>query len=470
MMRDAFAVELRVLDGRHAGASAPAFDGLLLGAGDEGDVILTDLAPDAGLARLHLLEGGRWLLWPAAGTPDDQACAEAAQLGVARRWGGLSLCVSAPHTDWPRAPGHGPTTLPARAAAPVAEQAAAITLAVAQDAPADPLAPLPPLPPSADAAERTGVPAAGAQATRTAGGRWLLLAALGLPIALACWVWVRSAAPVAGLAPAPAAPIDRTQAARRQLGDLQLRVAQVDPALRLKLQPRADGRVLVQGWVDTLAQFDRLAEALAQHQPQPALQVRVASELQAELRALLAMRFPQLDFVPDGPGSLRVEGIVADAGMRNEALAAVREQLPRELTVSDGLRLAEQLAPQVRSVLTAAGFPDTRAQWDGEQMQLSVALLPNARSQLENALVALVKRFRGLPLHVSVQSVQALQQAERGPAPFAIRSVVSGRQSYLVLPDGSRLLPGGTHAGWRLQSIEPELLIFDMPRRLVVER
>ncbi|QXL83609.1 type III secretion system inner membrane ring subunit SctD [Comamonas sp. NLF-1-9] len=463
MMREAFAAELRVLDGRHAGASAPAFDGLLLGTGEDADVILTDLAPQLGLARLHLLDNGRWLLWPAAETPDDKARAEAAHLGAARPWGGLSLCVSAPHTDWPKAFTQSPTPLPAQPPAPEPGQAGA----AASQAPAQMLAPLAS---EAQGAPPIDAPAAGVQTRRTLFSRWLLLAALGLLIALAYGLWVRSAPPAAALLAAPAAPIDRTQAARSQLGDLQLRIAQVDPALRLKLQPRADGRVLVQGWVDTLAQFDRLAEALAQHQPQPVLQVRVASELQAELRALLAMRFAQLDFLPDGPGRLRVEGIVANAAVRQEALTAVREQLPRELTVSDGLRLAGQLAPQVRSALVGAGFADTQAQWDGQQMQLTVALAANARGQLENALVALVKRFRGLPLHVSVQSVQALQQAERGPAPFAIRSVVSGRQSYLVLPDGSRLLPGGTHAGWRLQSIEPELLVFDAPRRLVVER
>ena len=101
MMRDALATELRVLSGLHAGACAEAQDGLLLGAGDDADVILTDLAADAGLARLHLLEGGRWLLWPAADTPDDAARAQAPHLGVACHWGGLALCVSAPQTDWP---------------------------------------------------------------------------------------------------------------------------------------------------------------------------------------------------------------------------------------------------------------------------------------------------------------------------------------------------------------------------------
>ena len=50
MMRDALATELRVLSGLHAGACAEAQDGLLLGAGDDADVILTDLAADAGLA------------------------------------------------------------------------------------------------------------------------------------------------------------------------------------------------------------------------------------------------------------------------------------------------------------------------------------------------------------------------------------------------------------------------------------
>lgn len=467
MIRDTFALELRVLDGRHAGASAMAIDGLLLGTGDEADVILTDLAPDAALARLYLLEGGHWLLWPAADTPDDQARASAPHLGVARQWGGLSLCVSAPHTDWPQAlmPPSAPRPPVQELAVP--EQDAPAQRTGAQDALADQTLATPPV---AVPGGQAKVAAVSVSADRRPSRRWLFLILLAVLIALTLWFWGRSSAPVAGLSPAPVGPVDHTNEARSQLPGLQLSIAQVDPALRLKLQPRPDGRVSVQGWVDTLAQFDRLADALARHQPQPVLQVRVASELQAELRALLTNRFPHLGFVPDGPGALRVEGIVANAAARGEALAAVREQLPRELTLTDGLRLAPELAPQVRSALVAAGFPDTQVQWDGQEMQVHVALLPNARGSLENALVSLAKRFQGLPLHVSVQSVQTLQQTERGPAPFAIRSVVSGQQPYLVLPDGSRLQPGGVHAGWRLQAIEADVLVFDAPRRLVVER
>lgn len=470
MMRDTFLLELRVLDGRHAGASAPVVDGLLIGSDEKADLILTDLAAEAGLARLHLLEGGRWLLWPFDQTPDEQARADAPLLGVARPWGQRSLCVSAPHTDWPgeRQPSGGsiapPQTLPNRPSLP--EHAPEVVLASTEPTPPqqevlhDPVVlPVSPLP-------------AASQVKARRRHRWpALVGWVLLPVLIAAvfFVW-RSTRPVAASASAPAMPPDLTAQAQGQLPGLQLDIARIDPALRLQLTPRPDGRVLVQGWVDSLAQLDRLAEALARQQPQPVMQVRVASEMRGELGALLAASFPQLSFVPNGPTSVRVEGIVQNEAVRAEALAAVRAVLPRELALVDGMRLARTMAPELQSALAAAGFAGVRAHWEGEEMQVALALEPNARGRLENALVALVKRFRGLPLHVVAEPVQELRQADRGPAPFAIRGVVGGAVPYLVLPDGSRIQPGGTHGGWRLQSIAPDVLVFDAPRRLVVDR
>ena len=59
----------------------------------------------------------------------------------------------------------------------------------------------------------------------------------------------------------------------------------------------------------------------------------------------------------------------------------------------------------------------------------------------------------------------------QGPElPFAIRSVVSGPQPYVVLPDGGKILLGGSHHGFRLVSVEPGRVIFEGNDNVVLPR
>ena len=466
MMRDALATELRVLSGLHAGACAEAQDGLLLGAGDDADVILTDLAADAGLARLHLLEGGRWLLWPAADTPDDAARAQAPHLGVARHWGGLALCVSAPHTDWPALPPESKSLAPALESAPAASPAVAAP---------------PPVPaPVTSAAAKPAVQVQAAVAPLAQASvrrRWragVIAAAVLAGVALAALAWLasRRSSEVPGPAAALREPAaDLTAQAQRQIPALQLVIARVDPALRLQLTPLRNGRVQVSGWADSLTQLDRLADALAAHQPPPWMRVAVVSELRGELRAMLGAGYPSLDFGAAGPTAVAVRGIVRDEAAKTQALAAVRAVLPPHLELADELRLAEQMAPDVQNALVAAGFEQARARWSGEEVVATVPIAPGSRARLENALVALTKQFAAVPLRIVPEAVAAAApEPVTASAPYPIRAVVSGPSPYLILPDGSRVQPGGSHAGWRLQSIDADVLVFDAPRRRVVRR
>ena len=461
MKRDAMAIELRVLSGRHAGACVAARDNLMLGAGDEADVILTDLASDAGAARLYLVEGGRWLLWSATEAPDAEALAKAPRWGVPGHWGGVALCVCEPNTDWPEpppepVPSPRPTVAPAETSAPAdpgSTDAESDVLSAAQAAPA------PARRPDTRAGPRR----------RTS---WVSVTALVLIVlvALAVTAW-QALGPSSTPVPAPPIePVDQTAQAEAQIPDLQLAIAQVDPGLRMRLTPRADGRVDIQGWVASIPELDRLAGALSARRPSPVLRVRVTHELRAELRALLAGSHAHLDFAPDGPIGIQVRGIVLGEAGRRAALDAVRAVLPTQLTLRDGLRLAEDMAVDVRNALVLAGFPDTRAQWNGDEMVVTVPLPGTARGRLEKALLGLTERFAGLPLRIVPEPIAPPQQASLSPAPFAIRGVVGGPAPYLILSDGGRVLPGGSHAGWRLEAIEDDVLLFDAPRRIRVAR
>ena len=129
------------------------------------------------------------------------------------------------------------------------------------------------------------------------------------------------------------------------------------------------------------------------------------------------------------------------------------------------------MAPDVQNALVAAGFEQARARWSGEEVIATVPIAPGSRARLENALVALTKQFAAVPLRIVPEViVPAAPEPVTANAPYPIRAVVSGPSPYLILPDGSRVQPGGSHAGWRLQSIDADVLVFDAPRRRVVRR
>lgn len=465
MMRDALALELRVLNGRHAGACVVARDGLMVGADDDADVILTDLDPGTRLARLHLLDGERWLLAPAEVEPDAESMVRAPHIGTPSNWAGITLCVCAPHTDWPSLP------LPQEGAVGEAsfridDQSGEPETVVAGDATGDDVLEGHAVPEDEPRPPKKVIKRAlvGANAWR-----WLLPIVLLVLLALGYGLWAGVGHGVAK-SDSETASADLTEQAKRQIPDLNLSIAQVDPALRMELLPRPDGRVQVRGWVESVAQFDRLADALGTRRPAPVLRVFVAEDVRTELRAQLAGSYPYLDFVAGEPGVLRVRGIVQAEPAIEEVLGTVRALLPAGLTLASDLRLAEKLVPDVKAALGTAGFPDARVHWDGSQIVAVVPLLASVRGVLENTIISLTERFPGLPLSIRPELFEKSEHPGRGKAPFPIRGVVGGPVPYVILPDGGKLLPGGTHAGWRLQAIEPQLLLFDAPRRLVVER
>ena len=495
MMRDSLVLELRVLNGRHAGACVAAREGLTIGPGDDADVILTDMAAGAGMACLSLLEDGRWRL-VARDEESDEASHEenseaseagassgkASDLGQWIVWGGVALCVSDARSDWPSLP-----VLPD----------------VSQD---DDVAPEPEGPADftsqwpdsvddieQDSTEETGqyadrmlltdsdapvlrpanLPVAPEPASGTKQQSLTLLVIVLVLLAVAAGVtfgWKRFGASTAEQTVKPAEPVDRREQAQRQIPDLQLTVAQVDPALRMEFEPLRNGRVLVKGWVEAVPALDRLADALAARKPAPLLRVYVASDVRTEIRARLASTFPDLDFAPGVAGIIHVKGVVLEESQITDAMNAVKSVLPPGLDAVSDMRVASSLPAEVQSALVRAGFDDARATWDGQRVEVNLTLEQQQRPRLEQSLLALAERFPGLPLHVKAEPVTSAQVVSRNKPPFAIRSVVGGGVPYLVLPNGAKLSPGGTHAGWRLQSIESDVLVFDFPRRLVVSR
>ncbi|MBH1965476.1 MAG: type III secretion system inner membrane ring subunit SctD [Comamonadaceae bacterium] len=474
-MRDPLTLELRVLNGRHAGACAVARDALLLGVTPEADLIVTDLDARAGLGKLYLMDGGRWLIAAANAEPSANDLENAPKVGVPIHWAGVALVVCEPHTDWPSMPvtaapsefagepgllhgelgGHAHLGLDADFNEPMPKDGATVSGPALMKVRGAAVAPVPPP----------------RNALRPV--LWILAALLGILALLGLAAYISGRVPLepSGVS-APTSPAlpDMTAQAQKQVPDLALAIAKVDSTLRLQLTPQRDGLVRVSGWVDSLQQLDRLADALAMRRPSPVMRVLVVSDVRSELSAQLAGAYSHLRFLPGDPGVLRVQGIVASAAVRQETLTAVRPHLPSGLILADELKLAEQLAPEIRAALVSAGFKDVKAGWDGKQVWATLSLPASARNRFEEFLIELADRFPGLPLRVTPTLLTASGSTGLSKAPFAILGVVGGDVPYVVLPGGAKLLPGGSHGGWRLQAIDADVLVFDSPRRLVVSR
>lgn len=474
-MRDPLALELRVLNGRHAGACAVARDALLLGVTPEADLIVTDLDARAGLGKVHIMDGSRWLIAAADAELSAQDLENAPKVGVPIHWAGVALVVCEPHTDWPSMP---------VTASPSEFAGESVLLRGERDDPvhlgldADFNEPMPKEGAYVSGLVRknaSGAAVAPASPPRKAfrSVLWILAALLGILALLGLAAYISGRVPLepsgASARTSPALP-DMTAQAQKQVPDLALAIAKVDSTLRLQLTPQRDGLVRVNGWVDSLQQLDRLADALATRRPSPVMRVLVVSDVRSELSAQSGGAYSHLKFLPGDPGVLRVQGIVASAAVRQETLAALRPYLPSGLVLADELKLAEQLAPEIRAALVSAGFSDVKAVWDGKQVWATLSLPASARNRFEEFLIELADRFPGLPLRVTPTLLTASSSTGLSKAPFAILGVVGGDVPYVVLPGGAKLLPGGSHAGWRLQTIDADVLVFDSPKRLVVSR
>ena len=484
------AAELRILTGCHAGARVPLAGGERLGPDDGCDLILTDLGLPADAGAWIQIATGRW--WVRSDPPpaDGAAEASAATWIAERAWGAVAylgqvaLTASLADAPWQQVP---PGLAPVGAAP------------LAADPPGDaaPPAPesLPPAePPPEDQAvmprddgTAVDVPARAAVAASSAAPRrwhpaWIIGAALAALLLSVFWSLLqgRGAGQVPVAAAAPAAPAVDPAQQQRLVRDIQLAIARVDPALRLRIDALPTGGARVSGWVADIAQLDRLAEGLADIRPAPLLSVRTAADLMDDLVDAGGAQAPSLRFELLGEGRVRALGLVMAPAERDKVLALARARVPPGIEVVDGLRVASEQGHAVQEWLRTAGFAGAEAHWDGEQMAIGLDVGSQERARLESLLARTGTPLSGIPFVLRTREVgtataaagapRPLVHASAAPLPFRIRGVVGGAVPYVVLGDGSKLQPGGRRAGWRLVAVEPDRLVFDGPRALVVLR
>ena len=170
--------------------------------------------------------------------------------------------------------------------------------------------------------------------------------------------------------------------------------------------------------------------------------------------------------VYEGDGRITVQGVASSAREQAAALDVMRAQLPG-LTILEGRIVhAPDVSRELSDRLAGAGLSGVGLSWQPHRLEVNASGL--ATGQLP-ALRDLLDEFNARYFDVAALS-QAVSVAESDTVPFVIRSVVGGPQPFIVLKDGSKLLEGGVHLGYRLRAVEPDRLVFDGPRPAVIMR
>lgn len=451
-------MQLRILTGCHQGASLAIASGELLRVGsDDGcDVLLSDCGLALGESVQVGWHEGCWSVRMPASGPVAESSSQA--LGTAALLGQVHATVCAEHAPWRALTPDLALPKTQEAAAPeVPEAPAGMTEPDMEDAHATPV-------------QKPARPRRTSQWTAAA----LVFALLGVG-----WVVWRNA-PEAGQAQARqlapfAEAVLSPQEKDKAVKAASLAIALVDPALRMRVEPNAEGGVTVSGWVDSIEQFDRLAQALSSQRPLPRLAVRTAVEVFDALADTGSAHGVNLQFALMGSGKVQAQGMVTAPAMQQLVLAQLRARAPAGIEIVDGLRVASLQGPAVKRWLEAQGLVATKAEWDGEQLVLGVDVMDTQRAQLEQLLGAAQTPLTGVPFVLQMRQMKATAADRRSSAgdsglPFRIRSVVGGVAPYVVLADGAKLQPGGQQAGWRLVAVAPDHLVFDGPKRLEVSR
>lgn len=464
-------LELRVLSGLHRDARCDARDGAVLGADPDCDIVLADagVAPQA--ARLRLgARGWSMQAQDATGTPaePDTPFNQPLPLGplwitVARRadpWavlpaaandadgsslvGAVSNGTAQDGAALEGAAQEGASASAATASAATASAAAASAAA----ARAAPVAPRPPLP-------------AAAPRNRETWPMWVGIGAVVLTIlvaiAMAWWLPAEPKAP-----PRP----DPRLAAEQSMSQISAAIERLGLASRLHVAMSRDGTVRVSGWVRNRAEQERVAAAMTQIWPMPALQV--SAEDEALQTAANALRGFSVRYAPryDGDGRLSVQGIAGSARERASALDAVRAQLPGMTVLGNDIQLAPDVAQAFSKELVDAGLSGIGLAWQGDRLEAAAAGLDDDQMALLQTVMA---RFN--TTHLGVVALAGPGERQFADSvPFDIRSIVGGPQPFIVLGDGSKLLVGGTYRQYRLTAIEPKRIIFEGPRPAIVVR
>ena len=427
-------LELRVLSGAHQNAHSPVEQHARIGLDPDCDIVLSDLPPGFQPQHLELDDQG-WSISTTA-SESDQPVWLATPYQQARQLGGIWITVCTPDSPWPELPLAEDTTADEPA------QPADIQTGTTDT-------------PSVSPTSSTMQPASPSWARRAG---LTLITLLTLIVVLMIMLMPRAKSDPPDLP-------DPNLAREQSIGKITAIIEQLGLASRLHISIRSDDMVQVSGWVRDTQEHDRLASALSQVWPMPAMQVSNESQALQLARHALAGVDIVYEARYEGDGRMSVTGIARDADSRSTAVEAVRRQLPGMAVMSNDIFMAPDVARTLSDELLSAGLTPVTLNWAGRQLQVRSDALDAEQIM---TVQGVLERFN--QTHFGVATLQSSVPARANSVPFKIRSVVSGETPYLVLGDGTKLLLGGTYKHYRLSGIDEHQLTFDGPYPAIVLR
>ncbi len=419
-------LELRVLNGTHAGARALLADlPQLIGSGEDCTLILSDEGVQSQHASLeHRRDGSTVLRWLNSELPPlVMRAGQGAQMGPVR------VAIEQIDAPW-------------REDVPLVEPGPAVSAQVS--------------------APRTG---------RVAARRWWLACAAAVLLALLALAAVSALRAWRGsgqVAPAPQHPEVAPDAA------LAHAIARLGLTGRVRIDlthPQAP--VVTAGFLPE-EDLRALAQQLSRLSPRPKLVQLDEAELVAavthEVRQLGSQEAP-LAVRHLGAGRFLVEGRVAGDDERARVMARLEQGFPLASGFESALMTDADAAAAMLEELRRLGLGRLQGAWIDGTLVLETSLAPGDQVRWERALVAAAARH-GLPFKAQVQVQTGMQQPAGAALPFTVRSVVHSPLPHVTLADGRKLATGARLEGWQLKEIGPGGLVFDGPQgqRIRMER
>lgn len=425
-------LELRVLTGTHAGARALlSAEPQWIGSGDECALILTDEGLLDQHACLEHAPDGTWVLrWQ-----DEQEPPLVLRPGVSAWVGPVRIAVETLGTPW-----------------------------------RDDLPLVTPITPAAARLEEPArqAPSSAARPSR----RWVFAAAGTCALLMAGWALATAWPHVSKSLAREAAPPPVTRAPDEPLPAM---IARLGLNARVTLDVSKPQRPVARAVFLSAQETEALAQALSRRTPAAHLElieeaqaveqvVRQVQRVAEPLGATLAVRHL-------GGGRFRVEGQVADESQRTQIATDLKDLLPQVMQFEFAMQARSELANAMLSELKRLGIGQLQGGWREGVLVIDARLPPGGVPQWERALLAAAERYE-VPFRAMVVGGEATAGSSSASSPFTVRSVVSTPQPYVILSDGTKLVPGAQIAGWLLVEIDRQGVRFKGPegQTITVER
>ena len=457
-------VELRILDGLHAGARVPLPLGsrLVLGAtADESvDIVLRDL-PEGTSGTIEATSDKGWQWAPHSTGPG---------LAVSRRQclrlGPVLMMVQARDAAWPGLEQFeivDATALESQTAEapPVPTESTERSAASGHDGRGESEgggehaeSSHPSSAADGGVGGETPAPNPAPLAGRVRGMRGALGVSVAMVIGgsvvwLAAWLiaWATPPAP-----PPPPPPPRLAEADLRALLD----ELTIDARLVI-VPPESDAPPGLEGVVGGEQDMERLTNALSRLPQRPALRVLTTEDFIAQAEMLTALHGEGIRARSPTVGTLELSGV----GRDDASVAALRDRLsgslPRGIVIEDHSFRADQVSNTVQALLEQRRLRGFELSWENGHLRLEGRLQEENVNAWEHAVLEIDRRFDGrVPFTAAVQL----------PPPGAylrrhVSAVVSGNPPYVVLTSGQKVMPGGRVGNYRLMEIRDSMSVWE---------